>query len=174
MRFLDKFKERARQRATEDAFHALNEGSISLFVSSMERGAILESWSPKGLMLPHQIAQVGSPAFFDVLTKFYPGWNLDLPLPDKRTPLWIAVVSENMANIGWLVNAGAQVNIVGPGNMGLLNVAAKQGKLVILKLLASGGGDWSAVDQSGSSPMEILKRLHPNKARLLGVEGGTL
>lgn len=169
--FWDRFKEQARQRATEDAFHALNEGSLTLFLTAMEKGAVLESWSPKGLMLPHQIAQIGSPAFFDVLTRFYPGWDLELALPDKRTPLWIAIASENMANVGWLVNAGADVNVVGPGNIGLLNMAAKQGKTVVLRLLASRGGNWDAVDQSGYSPMDLIKRHHPSKAKLLGLGG---
>lgn len=91
------------------------------------------------------------------LLKSTPGL-LEATADEGQTPLWYAVFSGHTEMVKYLLSLGANANARGGDNKWTpMHVAALKGRKDIVDLLRAHGGDESAKDTTGKTPLEMKK-----------------
>lgn len=92
-----------------------------------------------------------------------------------RTPLMIAVATNNLKLIPELLRGGADINLKDKQSNSALFYAARNGNLDAVKLLLENGASINSANRAGITPLYIsIHRLHPNVAQYLIERGADI
>jgi hypothetical protein len=142
----------------DDIMKCLQKNDFKCFSKILDTTEIDDIQSYKGVPLMHWVAKNNNRSF--LLHTLESGADInriDETNPTRPTPIFSAIMSRNSENVELLINAGANINIVGIIGWTPMRYAASLNEYGLVLSLLKAGADWSIVDNHGKTLIEQIQ-----------------
>lgn len=159
MGFIEQWKRSRQDRAQDDAWNALRDVDGAKLLDAVKSGASVNMLDGAGFSLGHRAIEQDKFPLLSALDKAGADWNL--PLPDGRTALHLAVESGQSLWVKAMLDRNVDLERSSIMGATALNAAARLGSSHIIRMLHQAGASWEAKDRQGLTPLGILEKMHP-------------